>query len=156
MIAATSCPHCGAELTRSEIGRLYASLRKSRGGGRPRRVPGGGKQNMEITPRASDLMPHVLLLLQEAAGHELRKGEIENAMRGKVLEMHYSYRAPALAFALTYLKRQGLLDNPRHGVWGATEQGRLAQMTLPLAREIERRLEQEYLNKKQKHQEREG
>jgi len=110
---------------------------------------------MEITPRASDLMPHALLLLKEA-GHELRKGEIESAMRAKVLEMHYSYRAPALTFALTYLKRQGLLDNPRHGVWGTTEQGRLAQMTLPQAREIERRLEREYLNKKQKQQKREG
>ncbi len=139
------CPHCGAGLTRSEIGRLYASLRKVHRGGRKSRRSSKrkGETNMETTPRASKLMPHVLNLLQQSA-RPLAKKEIDEAMRAKVSEMGYTYRAPALGYALTYLKRITFVNNPQHGVWMVTERGRSVHLEENSAREIERRIEEGY------------
>ncbi len=98
---------------------------------------------METTPRASKLMPHVLNLLQQSA-RPLAKKEIDEAMRAKVSEMGYTYRAPALGYALTYLKRITFVNNPQHGVWMVTERGRSVHLEENSAREIERRIEEGY------------
>ncbi len=68
-------------------------------------------QKLETTPRASELIPTVLALLKSSA-RQFSKREIEATIRSKVREMGYLDRAPALGYALTYLKRVGLRREP--------------------------------------------
>lgn len=100
---------------------------------------------MDTTPRASELMPHVLELIKKH--RQLRKGEIEEAIKKRVAQMGYSYRAPALGYALTYLKRSGYAANPRHGFWCVTLEGQAVHLDEAAARDIERHIEAEYPRK---------
>ena len=86
------------------------------------------------TPRAFELMPEMLGLLQR--NQEQRTGEIAKALQPFMAQRGYRDRPYARGFALRYLQREGYIRSPRRGIWCITPEGQAARIDEDWGRRI--------------------
>jgi hypothetical protein len=132
-----SCPHCGHELTLSDVGAINAALRVT-----PQIIEGKRKK-----PRVREAMPFAFEILK-SDGQVHQSREIFDYVTGCLAKVGLTEsKRIATGYALTWMKEEGLVQRVRHGYWQITKSGKHVQMTDQLAERIERKYDPAFRRK---------
>jgi hypothetical protein len=132
------CPYCGHELSESDIVNI---LRPT--GLVPKR------QRSRRKPRAYEAMPIILKLLGESP-YPISTPELRRSVQDALSQRGFEPKPLAISFGLTYLKAEGLVQQPTYGMWRITLAGKNTAMDEGAAEKLTNRLELEYRERKER------
>jgi hypothetical protein len=76
-----------------------------------------------VTPRAYQLMPHILVYLRSRQGRSSSRAEIRTSLSPIILRLGLKEREHALSFALNYLVRDERIWRPTRGFYALLPKG---------------------------------
>jgi hypothetical protein len=127
------CPHCFHALSLEDVDLILDDI------GQTRR-PGTKREK----PRAYEAMPIIVAILKEEFPRSLSTHDLRDRVQEILSERGFKQKPLAISFALTYLKNDGLVDQPRYAKWRLTRRGYETPMDENVARTISTSNEQKY------------